>query len=932
MKNKFLFLLLGIFLASPVFPQSDSVLPDDPAVRTGRLPNGMTYYIRYNDYPKGYADFEIFHRVGALQEEDTQNGLAHFLEHLAFNGLAHFPGKSMIDYMESIGVKFGSNVNAATSQEYTRYMLRNVPTVRSGIIDTCLLVLSDWSGSILCEPAEIDAERGVIEEEWRSRGGLNFRLSEVLNPVIFNHSKYATHNVIGDMDIIRNFKREELLDFYKRWYHPDMQAVAIVGDFDPDRMETQVKELFSQLPATRTAPSKVTYTVPDHPGMVYVKYTDKEVAKPSISLLFRHPSQPWDIRNTERGYIQNYERYLLCQMMNERLQSVIDETGPCVASLRYSYDALAEDKDIFSVSAEVKGGGKSLLPAFDFMLQENERFKRHGFTLAELERVKARANRNLEKSYAERDKKTNTKYMQGCFYHFVKNQPMLSAEEYDRVLRKTLGSFTLEKANILVKSFFGKDNIIVAMVASSADSTEIPLQAAIDEKMTSLPSWQVEPYHEKELPQSFLTAEPIPGRVIDEEKLPFGALRWTLSNGAKVCILPTDCQKDEIQISAYRWGGFSLVEDTDYSSARLLASALQTARLGRLRAKEREKMLAGKIVYLHPLCNDYQCAYDCASTPSDYKTLLQLLYLYFTDMHFDEEAFARSLTRYKENLIARKAVPFTDLQDTVALIRNNYHPRAATMRPEEVDQVSLRRIEKVHRKLFGNPADFIFFFTGAIDPGQARPLIEKYIGSLKNHRQKLQWQDIGIRSPGQMIECDLRRSMETPKATAFIEYTRTCDYTEERSILLRLLKGILDIRFNALIREEKSAAYSVDTECSLKTIPVSQMNLIVSFDTQAEKVDELKPSVHEELKRLVREGIDPEDFNKSREYLYKTFAQARNSNLFWHSLLINYVRLGHDSYTETQKLLEHATPEDVRRVLEELVSAGHYVSVTLHPE
>lgn len=936
MKYSIIYLLLGILLYLPGYSQVDlkKTLPNDPTIRSGKLANGMTYYIRYNDYPKGYANFEIFHSVGALQENANQNGLAHFLEHLAFNGLAHFPGKSMLNYMESIGVKFGSNVNAATSTDYTRYMLTNVPTSRQGIIDTCLLVLYDWSGSILCEQDEINAERGIIEEEWRSRGGINLRVSQVINPIIFNHSKHATHNVIGDMDIIRNFKREELLDFYHTWYHPDMQAVAIVGDFNVDEMEAKVKELFSRLPKKENPKAKEEYNIPDNQQLLYATYSDKEATSTSISILFKHPVSPKENRAIGEVYTQGYNKFLVCSMMSSRLHEMLQNGDYPMTSLSYDYEFLAGNRDVFSISADVKKGIDKIQPAFDLMLQESERIRRYGFTQEELNRVKARAQRSLERNLLEKDKKETKTFIQACFNHFIRNTPILETTTYCEVLQTALEQLTLEKANQIAKDLFRNDNTVITIITSSDDATGIPQQTAVEKELASVRELTLTPYEEKSLNKSFLTKSPTPGRVVNERQIGIGATEWTLSNGIKVYLLPTDYKKDEIEMTAYRWGGYSLVSDKDFSTARTLSSAIQKAKLGSFSATDRSKMLAGKIVYITPFLSDYQQFFDCASTPSDYETMLQIIYLYFTDIQFDEEDFNRMLSQTKEKLIARKAVPFSYLQDTVSVIRENYSPRASKIivNPNDLDKVDFKRLKPLYKKLFGNPADFTFFFTGAINLEEAKPIIEKYLGSLKTNKETLQWQDIGLRSPKGHINCDFQKNMENPLATSFIEYTKECDYSQKRSTILRLLQGILDIRYTKLIREDKSGTYSVDTECSLKRMPVPTMNLIVSFQTKAEQVDELQAIVYKELKRLAKEGVELADFNKSREYMLKILQQSQTRNQYWHSNLTNYVRFQDDSYANSEQILNSITPEDIRILLQEFIDADNVVSITLRPE
>ncbi|MGV8093775.1 MAG: M16 family metallopeptidase [Mangrovibacterium sp.] len=936
MIKRIITLLLGAlfgFTASAQF-NPDALVPQDVNVRYGVLSNGLTYYIRHNNFPEGYAHFEIIHAVGALQEEDNQNGLAHFLEHLAFNGLKHFPGKSMLEYMERIGVKFGENLNAATSADYTRYLIKNVPTLRQGVIDTSLQVLYDWSGSILCDQEEIDAERGVIEEEWRSRGDVRYRISEAIAPYVYNHSKYARRNVIGNMEIIRNFKREELVDFYHTWYRPDLQAIVIVGDFDADKMETQVKELFSQLPAATAGKPKETYQIPDNSEMLYATYSDKEATSSSIEILFKHPSVKQEARNIVREYARSYQISMITSMMNSRLKEIVTNGNFPVNQLGYFYGNLGGDRDVFSISAQIKKGGDNIPAAFDMMLRESERIRRYGFTPEELSREKADKKRNVERAYLERDKRTNDRYVQDYFNHFLNNNPYPDMQTYYDLRKQIIDDTTLEDLNTLVKTLFRDDNQVVTIITPSDEASSIPAEAFVENRLASCTQLAVTPYEEKVLGTSLLKKEPVPGKVINETKNEFGATEWTLSNGIKVYLYPTALKKDEILMDAFSWGGHSVVRDKEFIPARLVSTAMSESGAGTFNATDLAKMLTGKIVYVTPILGEFFETFGCASTPSDYETMLQVVYLYFTSPRFDEDAFNKNKQKIKENLVSRKNMPFSYLQDSVTMLRSNYHFRASNLilDPDDVDKANLRQVKVIQRKLFDNPQQFTFFFTGAIDPEKAKPIVEKYIGSLKGaHRHADQWKDVGKRPPKGVIRSDFTRPMETPKSTVFIEYTKETDYSLKKSITMAMLKNILDIRYTRLIREDKGGTYSVDMEGSLSRLPVPVMHLIISFTTRPEMMNELEKIVHEELDRLVKEGIDPDDLVKSREFMLKSITQSKEGNYYWHSALRTYLQYGENT-THSEEVINSISKEDIQAALKELIEANNMLTVVLRPE
>jgi zinc protease len=910
-------------------------LPLDPTLRKGVLENGMTYYIKYNNYPEGYANFQIFHAVGALEEEDNQNGLAHFLEHLAFNGLKHFPGKSMLNYMEGIGIKFGANLNAATAQEYTQYMINNAPTSREGIIDTCLVVLHDWSGFILCDQDEIDAERGVIQSERRSRGGSRLRVADAVAPYVYKDSKYAVRNIIGSAEVVDTFKREELMAFYRKWYYPEMQAIAVVGDFDIDLMEKKIKALFSTIPPSPVNIVKPACTLPDNKKMIYKQFCDKEVTSSSVEILFKHPAVEKGERNKEGRYIQSFLINRVVSMMNNRVYDIIKNGDYPVNSVSYGYVSLTQDRDAFSASAEIKRGGDNIKPAAEFLIKESERLRRYGFTATELEREKADALRNIDKMYNERGKQTNGSFTKQYLNNFINNTPVLETKYKCDLLRDVVNSFTLVKANEIVKQLFTQENIISVLVANSEDSCGIPSEEEMSAYIAGMDKLNVSPFVEKELPSSLLEAEPTPGKIVSSKKIKFGAVEWTLSNGAKVFVLPVDTGKEEVQMSACDWGGRSLTSDEEFISSAFLSTVLQSSGAGRFNSTDLSKMTRGKIVYVTPQFSEFDEIFDCATTVSDYETMLEEVYLYFTEPRFDKDAFERDKAKMKQNLTARKDEPFSYLVDTVTYARGNFHKRASNLilNPDDVDKIDLEVIKNLYRKHFDNPADFLWFFTGPLDTVKAKPIIEKYIGGLPDGHHKEKWADVGKRPPVGTLNIDFKKRMETPKATTFIEYTSlNFEYSQRISTLMRILQGILDIRFNELIREDKGGAYSIDTEGSISLLPVPVTRMIVSFTTDQEQMNELRSIVFSELDRLVKEGVDPSDLQKSKEYILKVQKQNLENTMYWHYVLVNYVRNGYDFYTGWEDILNSITAEEIRQVLEKLVNEKNIVSVTMRPE
>lgn len=912
--------------------QNGKKLTQDPALRTGVLKNGMTYYIRYNNYPPGYVDFQIFHAVGAMQEEDNQNGLAHFLEHLAFNGLQHFPGKTLMNYMEKIGVKFGANLNAATSLDYTQYMINSVPVSREGILDTCLLVLHDWSGSILCEQDEIDAERGIIQQERRSRGGAPYRISQLVSPAVYKGSKYAVRNVIGSEAVIDTFKREELMTFYKKWYYPQLQAISIVGDVDVDKTEQKVIALFSAIPGPGKPLERERHLIPDNDELIYVACTDKEAVDNSVEIIFKHPAVPDSLNCIDTYYMLGYKKYLVTVLMNNRMNDKFRDGDYCAKSIDFSYSRLGGDKDVFSMSAGAKSGSGNIKKTFEMLLEEGERFVRYGFTPGEIERVKRMALRSIESTLSGKDKRSNNSFTKQHSANFLSGQPVLALEDYCNLLKRTLEEFSLAEANALVKSFFINKNQIAVFTANSAYEKEIPAEQVVKKALNERGLIAVEPFTDTALPASLIQDAPVPGKIISGKNLKYNIREWILSNGAKVYVLPTTLKKDDIQFACFRWGGHSLLSDADFASARLMTSAVTCSGVGDFTATQLKQMLSGKIVYVTPVLGEFYHGLDCATTPADLEAMLQVVYLHFTAPRFDPESFAIYKNKMKENLTVRTSNPFSALMDSVTLIRGNYHPRASNLilNPGEVDQVSLERIKELYPVFFGNPADFKWFITGAVDTVSLRPLLEKYIGSLRGNGGELMWKDVNKRPPQGRYVSDFSKKMETPKSTTFIEYTSlNCGYSYRLSTAMRLIQGILEIRFNELIREEKSGTYSVDIEGSLSRLPVPVMHLIVSFESAPGRMDELRKAVFEEMKKIAEQGVDPKALEKTREYMLKIYKENQLSNNYWQSIMLDYIRNGQDNQDGSLEILNSITAEEIQTIIRQLVNESNVADITM---
>lgn len=929
-----LFLLSAALLVGTLSATAQRLSPEqvkqDTALRTGRLSNGLTYYIRHNNHPKGYADFHIFHAVGAVHEEDNQNGLAHFLEHVAFKGLQRLPGNQLLDYMEKNGVKFGPNLNAATSFDYTRYMLQQVPVARQGMIDTCLMVLADWSGSILAEPEAIDLERGVIREEFRARRNLNTRISMALQPYYYQGSKYAERTVIGDMDIISNFSRQELLDFYHTWYRPDMQAIAIVGDIDAGAMEQLVKERFSELPKPSYPTPPNDFPLPDNKELIYATYSDPEASATQINLLFKHDQPAAETRSQAAIYVRQYLDRAITQMMNQRWEELSRKGDPVVTNLSFNYSSFVAEKNVFSVSAAVKPGSANVAAGLELMLDEAERFRRNGFVAEELRRVKADLSKTLERRVREADKQSNGTFVNSYFSHFLTGQPLPDIHTQQQLYQQALDTVTLAYVNQRVQQFFRDDNQIATFVTAEKDTAGIPGRDQLVRLLNNMDRRSVKPYEAIAAVSLQPAITPVPGRVVREEPYQYGVTKWTLSNGAKVYILPTEHKKDEVLMTTVSAGGKSVIDDEDLPSSHMVVPQLMNAGVGTLDANALKNALSGKIVYVTPYLSEFSEGFGCSASPADLETLLQLVYMYYTEPRFDQEVLHQDLRKFAESMEARNKNPISSLQDSVLMARSNYHPRSLFYL-QDTSAVDFSRIQQLYARHFSNPADFAWIFTGSVDPEVLKPLAEKYIGSLPGTGRDDQWVDLGKRSPQQPLVIDFRKQMETPKSITFIEYTQETPFSMEKVIAVRLLKDILDIRFKELLRDDRSGVYTTEGEGSFSEQPVDKLQLIVSFQTDPDRMDELTQVVFNELERLAKTGIDDNDLQKSKEYMRSAMERSLESNYYWQSILNGYITSSRDKHTGYEAILENIDTEDIRLLLNGLLENKAMVHVTMRP-
>lgn len=886
---RFLWLIMAALLSGSMIAQTtaynlDQKVPVDDKVRIGKLDNGLTYYIRENEKPKNRAEFYLVVNAGAIQENDDQDGLAHFCEHMAFNGTKHFEKHDIINYLQSIGMKFGPEINAFTSHDVTNYMLQKVPTDEPANVDTALLILYDWASSLSFEEEEIDNERGVIHEEWRTRRGAMFRLQTETSKTLYKGSKYAERDVIGDIDIIDNFEYQTLIDFYNTWYRPDLQAIIAVGDFDMDEMEEKIKEQFSQIPKRENPKERKEYGVPDHEETYVDIASDPEAMYILVQLYYKH--EPFEVENLE-GYRQQLVFQLYNQMLNNRLQEKLQEEDPAFIYGYTAYTDLTRTKDAYMAFAVAKNDG--IKRTLETLLTENERVKQHGFADSELERAKKDLLSSLEKSYNERDKKESDGYVWEYFGHFLEEEPIPGIEFDYAFAQDILPGIGLDELNTLAPKWVTDENRVVIITGPDKENVELPTEEDVLAIIESVDQKEVEAYLDEMTDAPLLAEMPQAGKIIEEstnEEL--GTENWVLSNGIQVTLKPTDFKDDEILMRAFSFGGASLYEPDMLPSAGFASSVINESGIADFDLIQLQKLLAGKNLRVSPYIGDVDEGFTGSSSVKDFETMLQLVYLYFTDPPENQKAFNAYLNRIRGFIENRQNDPAAAFQDTITLTMADYHPRVQPMSLEYLDKVDFEEINQIYGERFADPGSFHFYFVGNFDKESIKPLIETYLGGLPAVSKEESWIDNNVRPPDEVIEKTLVKNMEVPKATVYIAYTGEYDYNEFGNRLgLDALCDILDIRYTETIREEQGGTYGVSVYPRQTQYPYEHYQVAIRFDCDPENADKLSAIVYEEIDKLKNDGPTMKDLNSVKENKLKTHKENLEKNNYWISRIKN---------------------------------------------
>jgi len=934
MKNiNLLSLLLLLCISYSGYAQQSKTLPLDPKTRIGKLDNGLTYYIRKNELPKNRGEFYIAQKVGSILEEESQRGLAHFLEHMCFNGTKNFPGNSLIKYLEKIGVKFGENVNAFTAFDETVYNLSDVPLTRETTLDTALLVLHDWSGFVSLENKYIDKERGVIREEWRTRNTGGLRTMESGIREMLANSQYANRMPIGSIDIVNNFPYQLIKDYYKKWYRPDLQGIIVVGDIDVDKVEAKIKQLFSDIHAPVNPAFRTRFQIPDNTEPIVSIQTDPEVQQTQIGIYCKHNIVPVEMRTTVNYYFKGVINYLISSMFNIRLYELSKSPNPPFAGARGGYGnfIVAPTKDAWTVNAATRNNND-----FDVSLRaiirENERMRRFGFTASEFSRAKTDLLRNYETAFNEKDKQKNGVYVKECQENFLSNEPMPGIDYEFNLVNKVLPQLPLEVINKIAQQYVSDSNIVFSFAGPKKEGINTPTKEQILNAWKEVKQENITAYVDKVSDKLLMDKKPVGGKIVKEEAKPFGYTQWTLSNGVKVLIKQTDFKKDQVMMNSYSPGGTSLVSDADYPSSTVINEVSTLGGVGQFSSVELGRMLTGKVVSVSPSVGTLNEAINGSASPRDFETLMQLTYLFFTQPRMDQDTFNSWLGRKKNQLENASQDPMNSFSDSVVNLMTNKNPRGKRLNLKMLQKVDYNKVMEIYKDRFADAGDFIFFFTGNVVPDSIKKLVEFYLGGLPSNNRKESFKDLGIYPPKGIVKNSFTKKLQVPKSTVFVAYSGEIPYTLENIILMDYVKSIIDIIYTENIREKEGGSYGVGVSGNINRLPKQRFTFQIKFDTDPAKKDKLVGIVYDEIRNFITEGPSDVNLNKVKVNLMKTHQESLNENVYWTGAIYNQIVNGMDVNTEYEKFVMGATTAKVRDFAKKLFLQNNIIEVSIGPE
>ncbi|MBF1480734.1 MAG: insulinase family protein [Prevotella pallens] len=926
--------IVALFFACNIYAQQGKI-DNDNTIRKGILPNGMTYYIRHNAQTKGVADFYIAQKVGSILEEKRQRGLAHFLEHMAFNGTKHFPGNTLqpgiVAWCESVGIKFGANLNAYTSVDQTVYNISAAPVTREGVIDSCLLILNDWSHELLLTDKEIDKERGVIEEEWRTRrsGMAMQRLSEQAMPIIYAGTKYSDCMPIGNIDIVRTFPYNDLRDYYSKWYRPDLQAIIVVGDINEDKIEEKIKKLFAKIPLPQNPAHRIYYPIGNNEKMILYTATDKEQPTVNFTLYMKRDVTPKQERNTIQNYADDYKTNILRMAINDRLEELSrTKNAPFIsASVRSGNFFLASTKDAFELSGVLKEG--KVIEAIQLLVGEVERARANGITIDELKRGKAEMLSYAENDYSDRSNRRNGEFVEQCVQNFLEETPIIEPEKELEIVRKLDKTVTIDDVNALAKTIITNQNQVVTMFGPDKNTFKMPTNSSIENAILKAQKQHYTPYKtQNTLTERLITKLPKPGSIKSERTYKYGYTEFTLSNGLKVYVRPTNFEPDEVNLKLFSLGGKNIYPDSEMPNLTYLMAGATIGGVAQYNDLTLEKMLAGKTATVTPFIDNDTRGMAGTSNVKDTKTLLELVYLYFTQPRKDPQAFKNLMEQQQEFLTNAHVNPMLAYNDTLHKVAYATN-RMASMDKEQLKRVNYNRIMHIYKELFANAANFKLILTGNININKLKPLLCQYIATLPSNNTK---ETIGTYEP-KLVDGKktyiFHKKQTTPTAITTIVIKGKMEYNNRNELLMDAIGQLLRIVYTEKVREDKGGTYSVQVSGDLQHHPNDEALLRIAFQTDPQKYNSLIPIVYKELEKMATEGPSQQDLDKVKAYELKVYNQVLRMNNYWEYVLYTDLYNGIDVDTDFRYIVENMTCDDIRTTLRNLLNQNNCIEVTM---
>ncbi len=928
--------LLTIFVAAVVcsisYVAGAQQLPNDPAVRKGTLENGLTYYIRHNDKPAQRAEFYLATNVGAIQETPDQDGLAHFLEHMCFNGTKNFPGKALLDWLQSIGASFGGNVNASTGIDQTQYMLNNIPLVRETVVDTCLLILHDYSHFVTNDPVEIDKERPVIIEERRSRRNAQWRTFERSLPYYYGDNKYSTCTLIGSQENLETFKPESLVTFYQTWYHPGNQAVVVVGDVDVDAVEAKIKATWADIPAAENPKPKEKFTLKEFTEPRVGIITDPETTLPMVEILWESDARDEALNSTPAGFSMDLIETLVSNVMSERLTDITSKADAPFLQGMFGIGKLCEDFE--AVMGRVALKEDNILGGFKAFLMELQKMSRFGFSEGEVTRAKDKVLASLEKAVNEAGTRKNPEFVHPLINNFFDNQAYMEPQmEYD-LAKALLDQVDASILGQMTSQIIPESNMVVIYSGPEKAGIATPSKEQLLSVFEEAKSAEIEAPAAETTAEPFMDPSILKGSPVKKSGSSiYGSTEWILKNGVKVIVLPTEHKKDQILFTLYKAGGQNLISDEDMTSFDSTIYGTFDAMQGvsKFKGTEVTKMLSGKNLQVGAFIDGLYNGVSGSSSVKDLETALQLVYLTYTDPRFDQEEWDNAIAQLKAVLPNALGTPQFKLQKDLNDFLYGGNPRRQFISMETLEKANLQTVEKNYRKLFASAAGSVMVITGDVDVETLKPLVEKYIGSIPKGKKTKGIKDLAPRLvKGENIKT-IQTDMETPKSTVVEVYSDYRPYTVKDDVLARAVSYVLDQIYVDTMREDEGGTYGASSSANAGLEPEPMYIMQVAFECKPEMADKLRAMARDEFRKLAENGPTDEQFNRTLKNFKKNVPENRISNSYWMNNLVRFAKFGFDYDKEYEEAVASLTKEGIKEAARRLFESGNFLEFAQMP-